>query len=195
MSSTPFRLRAAATAAAVALFAPALALAQEAAVTKRPTELRESGAPGARSLATLPAQTAVTRLPDRQGPYVQVRTGAGASGWIHLFDLAPAAGSAVNDAGGGSGALRGVTGILTRGGGATTSTAASGIRGLGAEDIARATPNPAAVGQMEALRQSESQARDFAARAPLQPADVQPLPSSARVPSGPAGNDPSNPQQ
>ena len=179
--------------AALALLAPAWALAQEAAVTKRATELRDSGAAGGRSLASLPAQTPVTRLPERQGPYVQVRTSAGATGWVHLFDLAPATGSAVADGSGGSGALRGVTNLIGRGGN-TSSTSASGIRGLTAQDIAGANPNPAAVGQMEAMRQSEKEARDFAARAPLRTANVDPLPAPARAPTGSAGGDPSNPQ-
>ena len=45
---------------------------------------------GGRSLAALPAQTAVTRTEQRQGPWVQVRTAAGDTGWVHLFDLGPA---------------------------------------------------------------------------------------------------------
>ena len=51
------------------------------------------------------------------------------------------------------------------------------------------------VGQMEALRQSEADARAFAASALLQPVAVDPLPAPARAASPAGGSDPSNPQQ
>ncbi len=183
---------------ALALAAP-FAWSQEAAVTKRATELREAPAATAATLAALPAETPLTRLAERQGPWVQVRTSAGATGWVHLFDVAPAAGGGarMDPAGGSSAAnpLRGVTNIFSRSAASTTPTAASGIRGLGAEDLANAQPNPAAVGQMEALRQSEADARAFAASALLQPVAVDPLPAPARAASPAGGSDPSNPQQ
>ena len=126
---------------------------------------------------------------------MQVRTAAGATGWVHMFDVAPTGGGGARVGDGAANPLRGVTGLFG-GGNTTTSTSASGIRGLTAEDLARATPNPAAVGQMEALRQSESDARAFAGRVALRPVSVDPLPAPARVssPSG-GGGDPSNPQQ
>lgn len=89
-----------------------------------------------------------------------------------------------------TGALRGITGLFNRGSSspATLPTSTIGIRGLGAEDIANAQPNPAAVGQMEALRLNESQARSFAAEAALSPVAVEPLPApasaSVRAPGG-----------
>jgi hypothetical protein len=188
-------------AAAVGLVAALLALpafAQDAAVTKRATELREAAADNARSLASLPAQSPVTRLPERRGAWVQVRTATGATGWVHLFDLGPAAGGASTDASAGSGGnvLRGVGGLFNRPA-ATTPTAASGIRGLGAEDLAQSQPDPAAVTRMDALRQSEADARDFAARAALRPAAVELLPAPARAAGSHVapGSDPSNPQQ
>ncbi|MDB5897488.1 MAG: hypothetical protein JWP41_1090 [Ramlibacter sp.] len=70
------------------------AWAQEAAVVRRATELREAPGDQALSLAPLPAQTAVTRTNERQGPWVQVRTAAGATGWVHLFDVGPATAAA-----------------------------------------------------------------------------------------------------
>ncbi len=85
-----------------------------------------------------------------------------------------------------TGALRGITGLFNRGntGNAVTlPTSTIGIRGLGAEDIANAQPNPAAVSQMEALRLDETQARSFAAGAALSAVAVEPLPAPARAPS------------
>lgn len=178
---------------ALALLAP-LAWSQEAAVTKRATELRQAPGPTSPALAALAAQTPLTRLAQRQGPWVQVRTGEGATGWVHLFDVAPASGGGARAAGDGANPLRAVAGLFGGGGSNTTGTAASGIRGLGAEDLANAQPNPAAVGQMEALRQSEADARSFAGRAALQAVAVEPLPAPARAASPAGGGDPSNPQ-
>lgn len=178
----------------LALASPLAAAQVEAAATKRATELREAPAAGARALASLPAQSPLTRLGDRQGPWVRVRTEAGATGWLHLFDVGPAGGAGGNLA---SGALRGITSLFSKGGPSTAvnvPTSTIGVRGLGAEDLAQAQPNPAAVGRMEALRQNEGQARAFAKAAALWPVDVDPLP----VPPGPAaassGNDPANTQ-
>jgi hypothetical protein len=170
--------------AVLCLLAFSGAWAQEAAITKRATELRDK--PGAAGNATpLAANTQVTRLQERQGPYVQVRTAQGTTGWVHIFDLGPASGSAntAPEANSGGGALRGVTNLFSRSGSSTTGTAASGIRGLGAEDLARATPNPAAVGQMEGLRASEQEAQAFARSASLRAVQVEALPAPAR-PSG-----------
>ncbi len=156
----------------------------EAAVIKRATELREAPAESSRSLAPLAADAPVTRLGERQGPWVQVRNAAGATGWVHLFDVgAPA--STGNAA---TGALRSVTNLFNKGNGrpVTTATSTIGIRGLGAEDLAQAQPDLNAVAQMEALRQNEGQARAFAAEAALAPVSIEPLPAPAR-PSAPAG--------
>jgi len=91
-----------------------------------------------------------------------------------------------------TGALRGITSLFNRGNAAPTTLATStiGIRGLGAEDIANAQPNLAAVGQMEALRQDEAQARRFAADAALAPVAVTPLPAPPRAAT--AGTSPGN---
>jgi len=152
---------------ALAFLLLASAWAQEAAVTRRATDLRDTPSDSGRSLAALPAQAPLTRTDQRQGPWVQVRTAEGATGWVHLFDLGPATTTASGSSGGVvGGALRGV-GSLFGGGAAkpaTTSTTA-GIRGLGAEDLAQAQPDPAAVKQMDGLRTSDADVRSFAERA------------------------------
>jgi hypothetical protein len=168
------------------------AWAQEAAVTRRATELRATPADSGRSLAALPAQSPVTRGGERQGPWVQVRTAAGATGWLHLFDLGPATTTASADSGGAAnavgGALRGVTNLF--GGNRPTQAATTaGIRGLGAEDLAQAQPDTAAVAQMDKLRQSEADARAFAGSAALRPASVTPLPAPA-APAARSGTSP-----
>jgi hypothetical protein len=167
---------------ALALLLLASAWAQEAAVTRRATELRDKPADTGRSLASLPAQSPVTRSNERQGPWIQVRTASGATGWVHLFDIGPAS-AAASDGGGNvvGGALRGVTNLFGGGNRQTQTNTTAGIRGLGAEDLAQAQPNPAGVTQMEGLRQSEAEARSFADRSAWRPAAVEPLPAPARA--------------
>ncbi len=180
MSHTPF-IRALFLSAALAGMATTALAQSDAMVTKRTSSLRESPTDQASTLAQLPAQTPLTRLPARQGAYVQVRTAQGASGWVHMFDLAaPAEQSSL--AATATGALRGLSNLFGRGTApASHSTAATtvGIRGLGAEDIANAQPNPAALAQMESQRQDASQARRFADSAALQVRQVEPLPVPA----------------
>ena len=152
-------------------------------ILRRAAELRESPAPNAASLAALPAQASVTRLAGRQGAWIQVRTAADVTGWVHLFDVgspgSPTTAPAQGGAPSGSNALRGLTSLLSGGasGGTTVPTTTVGIRGLGGEDVAQAQPNAEAVAQMEALRQSEAQARAFASGATLVSQTVTPLPS------------------
>ncbi len=167
---------------ALALLGSLAAQAQEALVTKRQTTLREGPTESATAIATLPAQTALTRQPTRQGAWVQVKTAAGASGWIHLFDVGTATeqGSVASAA---TGALRGLSNLFSRGSAqnqnTSGTTATVGIRGLGAEDIANAQPNLAALAQAEGLRQDATQAKRFAADASLSPQAVEPLPVPA----------------
>ena len=82
-----------------------------------------------------------------------------------------------------SGALRGVQGLFAKPADRplTTATSTIGIRGLGAEDIANAQPDSAAVARMEALRVSDADARGFAQTAAWQPVQVDPLPAPAPV--------------
>jgi hypothetical protein len=169
---------------AMLLLAPAWG--QEAAIVRRATELRDAPGDQGRSLAALPLQATVTRTGERQGPWVQVRTAAGATGWVHLFDLGTASTTAAAAPGGGAGALRSVTNLF--GGNRSTQTATTaGIRGLGAEDLAQAQPNAGAVTQMEGLRQSEAEARSFAAQSALRTTEVAPLPAPGRVGSANPG--------
>lgn len=167
------------------LLSGGLAQAQgESVQIKRAVELRETPGEGSRSLAALAARTPVTRSGLRQGAWIQVRTADGALGWVHMFDVG-AAGSAA-PAGAGTNALRGLTSFFNKGsaqGGTITATSTVGIRGLGAEDLARAQPNPAAVTQADALRQDADQARQFAASAALSSRTVDALPTPALVQS------------
>jgi Bacterial SH3 domain len=183
-------------AAAVSLF-PGSAAAQqgEPALLKRAAELRAAPADTGRSLATLPAQAPVTRLGERQGAWIQVQSAAGVAGWVHMFDVGPAGlggGAGTSAPAGGNpvtSGLRGISNMLSGGSSPPPRVATStiGIRGLEAEDLARAQPNLNAVGQMERLRQGEGEARQFAADAALVAATVPALPAPARA-SSPQGD-------
>lgn len=198
LSRTPYftiygmRLLPALTIAALLTLTSATTWSQEAMLTKRPTILRDAPSATAATVVNLPAQSAITRLPARQGPWVQVRTAAGVSGWVHLFDVASASeqGTVANTA---TGALRGLTNFFNRGNTAapTTPTATVGIRGLSAEDLGSAQPNMAALAQAETQRQDANQARKFAADAALRAQTVAPLPvpaPPAQAPVQPAQN-------
>lgn len=171
------------------LLGSALAHAQpESVLVKRTTELREAPGETSRSVAPLAARTPVTRAGARQGAWIQVRTAEGASGWVHMFDVAPASSAAAPSAG--ANALRGLTSFFNKGG-ATTATSTVGIRGLDAEDLARAQPNMAAVAQADTLRMDTDQARRFASAAALRSRPVDALPEPAPAPlqnAGPTGN-------
>lgn len=172
-------LRLALAACMASTVSPAAWAQSEPAMTRRGTEVRELASAASRSLAVLPERTSVTRLSERQGAWVHVRTVDGITGWVHLFDLGPA--GAPTSSGAFAGALRGVTSLFSKGGpsaGSTVSTSTVGVRGLGAEDLANAQPNPEAVTSMETLRQSEVQAREFARTAGIKPVDVETLVSS-----------------
>jgi hypothetical protein len=132
-------------------------------------------------LAPLAAKTQLTRLAARRGPWIEVRTAQGATGWVHMFDVGTTPVAQVGNVA--TGALRGLTSLF--GGGnnlAPTRTATStiGIRGLGAEDITNTQPNPMAVTLAEALRVDASQARQFGTVAALTPMAIDPLPVPPR---------------
>ena len=167
------------------LAAPALAQ-QDAAVIKRATELRQGPAESSASLGALAADTAVTRTGERKGSWVKVRTAQGATGWVHMFDVGAQAGAASAGSAPATSGLRSLGGLFG-GGSTTTATATVGIRGLSAEDIANAQPNPAAVQQAEKLRASTDQAQRFASAAALRKQNVEPLPEPPR-PTAPAGS-------
>ncbi len=180
----------------LALAAVALPLgsahAQESAVVKRATQLRDAPADTGASVAPLAANDVVTRSKERKGAWTKVSTAQGATGWVHMFDLGPQAGGATNNAA--TSGLRGVGGLFGGNSGATTTaTSTVGLRGLDAADLAKATPNPAAVSQAEGLRASADQARQFAANASLQARAVPALAAPARPStSGGSGESPFN---
>lgn len=178
-----------------ALTLGAAAFAQtEAVLVKRAAQLRDAPGEASRSVVNLPLQTAVTRLGERQGPWIKVRTADGTQGWVHLFDITSANTASTGNAG--AGALRSITSFFNKGSAqanaSTLPTSTVGIRGLGVEDLANSQPNMAAVAQADATRVDENQARQFANAASLSSRAVNPLalpvaPAKAYAPGTPAG--------
>ena len=172
-----------AAALALALLAVPAQAQQDAAVLKRATELREGPAQTSASLGALAADSSVARTGERKGSWVKVRTPQGAAGWVHMFDLGAQAGAAPASGGATSG-LRSLGELFGGSGSTTTATSTVGIRGLGAEDIANAQPNPTAVRDAEKLRVSAEQAQRFASASALRTQRVEPMPEPPRPASG-----------
>ncbi|HSV53564.1 MAG TPA: SH3 domain-containing protein [Burkholderiaceae bacterium] len=168
----------------LAVLAPLAHAQTESVMVKRAVELREAPGDGSRSLGPLSAQTPLTRMGERQGPWVLVRTAQGTAGWVHMFDIGASGGAKPSGGSGSSGGLGALTSLFGRSGGQaqgnTLATSTVGIRGLGAEDIAKAQPNLVAVGQVEGMRVDADHAREFAAGAALNAYAVPPLPAPPR---------------
>lgn len=179
MQAHPLRALAMGVLLAVCASGAVAQAANEIVLVKRPAELRDGPGEAARSLTPLALQTPLTRLTARQGAWIQVRTAAGTTGWVHMFDVG-ASGASATGSNVATGALRSISNFFNRGsaqGATSTATSTVGIRGLGAEDIAHAQPNMAALSQVDAMRQNAAQARKFAADAQLKSHAITPLPA------------------
>jgi hypothetical protein len=150
--------------------------------TKRAAELRHAPDEKSTSVASLPAQTTLTKTTLRVGPWIQVKTASAQTGWVHMFDVSATGNATAPTSNAATGALRGLSNFFSGGNSqrqTNTATSTVGIRGLGAEDIANATPNIEALTQVEALRQDAAQAKRFASDAPLATRQVDNLPEPA----------------
>lgn len=165
--------------------------------TKRAAELRQSPDEKSATVASLPPQTQLTKTTLRVGPWIQVKTADAKTGWVHMFDVSATGGAQAPTSNAATGALRGLTNFFSGGTSqrqTTTATSTVGIRGLGAEDIANATPNLDALSKAEALRQDATQAKRFASDAPLATRQVDnlPEPEAPSRSNSPPGKNPQN---
>ena len=150
--------------AALLALAPA-AWAQEQAFTNRSTELKDRGAPDARTVTTLPENTPVKVLA-RGGGWTRVEAG-GQGGWVRVFHLrfpATVESASSSSSGGVGGFLSGVTSRITGGRDTEkrTTIATTGIRGLSPEDLKNASPDPAALAKAQSYRADKAAAERFA---------------------------------
>ena len=153
-------------AASIALTLWALGAHAAPATVVRATELKKAPASDAETLASL-EESATVQTAERRGGWIQVKTSAGASGWVKFLALR-FSGSAAPKAGD-----SGMAQVFNVARGGTSGTqATTGVRGLDAEDIASAQPNAAALQQMDGYAVSADDAGRFAASAPLQAQSV-----------------------
>jgi hypothetical protein len=146
--------------AVAVLCAPAHA--QEEAFTNRATELKERGAPDARTLSSLAENTPVKVLA-RGGGWTRVEAG-GQQGWVRVFHLRFPVSTQTSSSSAGSSVMSSVTSIF--GGGRDRSQeatiATTGIRGLSPEELKNANPDPEALKRMQSYRADPSTAQRFA---------------------------------
>lgn len=137
----------------ILLCASSLALAAPGSVT-RATDLKDKPFLDAATVARLPAGSAVD-IQQRQGAWAQVRSADGRTGWVKILNLRSGATS--------GSALGGVNQALNVARtGSSGNTVTTGVKGLSAEQIRNATPNPQEVERMKTYAVTSAQAQQFA---------------------------------
>lgn len=144
---------------AVMLLVPGLVLAEPATVI-RVTDLKQEPASDAATLTTLAENTAVEALERRSG-WTRVKAPAG-EGWVRMLALRFGGTSAAKPGTSGLSELFTVARTDTSGTQVTT-----GVRGLDAERIAAAQPNPAELAKLEKFAADRGAAESFAAEGRL----------------------------
>lgn len=144
---------------AVMLLVPGLVLAEPATVI-RVTDLKQEPASDAATLTTLAENTAVEALERRSG-WTRVKAPAG-EGWVRMLALRFGGTSAAKPGTSGLSELFTVARTGTSGTQVTT-----GVRGLDAERIAAAQPNPAELAKLEKFAADRGAAESFAAEGRL----------------------------
>jgi hypothetical protein len=144
------------------------AKSRETGTTRVDVELMAAPYRDSKTAGKLPSNTAVDVL-ERRGGWLRI-SAQGKSGWARLHQVRAGEGPEAKNTGGGLTALKNVS--QTGRSGSQGIVATTGIRGLSAEELKSAKPNPKAVESMEASRASDTTARDFARSAGLKEKDV-----------------------
>ena len=144
----------------VLLLAVPLAAAAQEAFTNRATELKERGAGDARTVASLPADTAV-KVTERGNGWARIDAG-GQSGWVRVFHLRYPVTAEVGKSS--SAGLSTITGALGfgRDRGKETTIATTGIRGLSPEEVKNASPDGEQLRRLQSFRADQASAERFA---------------------------------
>jgi hypothetical protein len=149
----------------LALAVPLLAGAEPATLV-RATDLKKAPATDAETVATLPENAAVEAL-ERKGGWTRVKAQAG-DGWVRMLALR---------FGGPGESRRGDSGIAQLFNAARTGTSGAqvttGARGLDAEQLANAQPNPAELAKMDSFKADAGAAASFAAKGKLSATAVE----------------------
>lgn len=147
------------------LLLPLLALAEPATVI-RATDLKQEPATDAATIASLPENTAVDAL-ERKGGWTRVKA-AGGEGWVRMLSLRYGGAAPAKPGTSGATQLFNVARTGTSGTQVTT-----GVRGLDAEQIVNAQPNPNELARLQNFAAERGAAESFAAQGKLaaQPVD------------------------
>jgi hypothetical protein len=143
---------------ALVLLVPLVTLAEPATVI-RATDLKQAPATDAATVAALAENTAVEAL-ERKGGWTRVKAQAG-EGWVRMLALR-FGGAAPKPGASGASQLFNVARTGTSGTQVTT-----GVRGLDAEQLANAQPNPAELAKLQNFAADRDAAASFAAQGKL----------------------------
>jgi hypothetical protein len=142
----------------------AVCVAAESGQTLVAAELKSEPFLDAHTLATLAAGSAV-EIVKRQGGWLQVKPAGNAAGWVKLTAIKLGSGAgAKGDSGlaalwnAGQSGRSGSTGVVV----------ATGVRGLGVEELKNASANPEALKKVQGYAVSRSDAESYATKARLQ---------------------------
>jgi len=148
------------------LLALPLLAAAEPAMLVRATELKQEPATDAATVARLPENAAVEAL-ERKGGWTRIKAGT-AEGWVRMLSLR---------FGGPGEAKKGDSGLTQLFNVARTGTSGTqvttGARGLDADQLANAQPNPAELAKMAAFAADAEAAASFAAKGKLSATSVE----------------------
>ncbi|MEO8848847.1 MAG: hypothetical protein ABI440_09505 [Casimicrobiaceae bacterium] len=159
---------------ALLLLVAPLALASPA-VTVRAIELKAKPASDAKVVISLPAEAPVDVV-TRQGAWVELKSGR-TTGWAKLFDIRDAQAAAAGTARKGDGVADTLNLAMgTRGASVTT-----GVRGLDADMLERATPNAQEFSKMTSYARSKAEADAFARSGRLRSREVSELGATAKT--------------
>jgi hypothetical protein len=145
---------------------------REAGATRATVNLMATPHSDAKPAGQLAANTAVNIL-ERRGGWLRI-SAAGKSGWAKLHQVRVGEGPEAKSSGDGLAILKNVG--ETGRSGSTGIVATTGIRGLSAEELTNAKPDPTAVKAIERYRVTAGQAREYAKAAGLKEAIVPTLP-------------------
>lgn len=153
------------------LVLPIAALAETGTII-RTTQMVDTPSAGARLLATIPGESRVEII-KRDGGWYQVKeTNQGRIGWVRLTTVRLGEQTTEESESSFWGSLFSATGRS----GSRTTTATTGIRGLGEDDIAGAVPNQRAVYELDRFYSSAEDADQFARELGLQSQKLRHLP-------------------
>jgi Bacterial SH3 domain len=144
------------------------ATSKETGTTRTSVTLMAEPYSDAKQAGQLSSNTTVDIL-ERRGGWLRV-SAKGKRGWVKLYQVRAGEGPEATKSGEGVAMLKNIG--QTGRSGSQGIVATTGIRGLSAENLKTAKPNPKAVAAMDAYRANDSAARDYAHSAGLKDKDV-----------------------